>query len=267
MNRKPAVAGQFYPKTKAEIEKLMAEFADPAAQAEKALGVISPHAGYIYSGKGAGLLFSRVEVTATVIVLCPNHRGLGEDAAIMSEGVWHMPTGDVSLDDKLAKKIKKHCPLVKEDHLAHAQEHSLEVQVPFLQRRRPDFKLVPISLSRLTVDECRLLGEAMATAITESKQETLVVASSDMTHFESAASAKKKDDLALERILELDPAGLYETVRQHRISMCGFIPATAMLFAANKLGATKARLVDYRNSGEVTGDPSDVVAYASVIVQ
>jgi len=267
MIRKPAVAGQFYPRARAELEKMVASFMEPAADREKALGVIAPHAGYIYSGKGAGIVYSRVEVPATVVVLCPNHRGLGEDVAIMSEGSWQMPTEEVALDAKLAGRIKKLCHLVKEDHWAHSQEHSLEVQLPFLQQARPGFKLVPISLSRVSLSECRELGEAMAAAITESRSPALVVASSDMTHFQSAETAKQKDELALQCVRELNPEGLFETVLKHKISMCGFIPATVMLYAAKKLGATSAQVVDYRNSGDVTGDYGDVVAYASVIVK
>jgi len=267
MIRKPAVAGQFYPRARAELEKMVASFMEPAAEREKALGVIAPHAGYIYSGKGAGIVYSRVEVPATVVVLCPNHRGLGEDVAIMSEGAWQMPAGEVALDAKLAGRIKKLCHLVKEDHWAHSQEHSLEVQVPFLRHVRPDFKLVPISLSRVNLNECRDLGGAIAGAIAESKAPVLIVASSDMTHFEDAEAARKQDELALARVEKLDPEGLFETVVKHRISMCGFIPATVMLFAAKKLGAASAQVIDYRNSGDVTGDYGDVVAYASVIVK
>ncbi|OGP56949.1 MAG: AmmeMemoRadiSam system protein B [Deltaproteobacteria bacterium RBG_13_61_14] len=247
--------------------QMVASFMEPAADREKALGIIAPHAGYIYSGKGAGIVYSRVEVPATVVVLCPNHRGLGEDVAIMSEGSWQMPTGEVALDAKLASRIKKLCHLVKEDHWAHSQEHSLEVQLPFLQQVRPGFKLVPISLSRVSLSECRELGEAMAAAITESRSPALVVASSDMTHFQSAETAKQKDELALQCVRELNPEALFETVLKHKISMCGFIPATVMLYAAKKLGATSAQVVDYRNSGDVTGDYGDVVAYAAVIVK
>ncbi len=267
MIRKPAVAGQFYPRHRDEIEKMLDGLVDPGAGKEKALGVIVPHAGWVYSGKGAGMVYSRVEITPTVVVMCPNHRGLGEDIAIMSEGAWHLPTGETALDGKLAGKIKRACLLVKEDHLAHSQEHSLEVQVPFLQHFRPDFKLVPISLGRVNLAECRELGLALAAAIAESKSPTLIVASSDMTHFEPAEAAKKMDALALARVEKLDPEGLFDTVVKNRISMCGFIPATIMLFAAKKLGATSARVVDYRNSGDVTGDHEDVVAYAAVIVK
>jgi hypothetical protein len=267
MIRKPAVAGQFYPRHRDEIEKMLEGLVEPGAGKEKALGVIVPHAGWVYSGKGAGMVYSRVEITPTVVVMCPNHRGLGEDIAIMSEGAWQLPTGETALDGKLAGKIKRACLLVKEDHLAHSQEHSLEVQLPFLQHFRPDFKLVPISLGRVNLAECRELGLALAAAIAESKSPTLIVASSDMTHFEPAEAAKKLDEPALNRVEKLDPEGLFDTVVKNRISMCGFIPATIMLFAAIKLGATSARVVDYRNSGDVTGDHEDVVAYASVIVK
>ncbi len=267
MIRKPAVAGAFYPGTKREIENMVQCFVEDDREKESALGVISPHAGYIYSGKGAGILYSRVEIPGDVIIMCPNHRGSGADVAIMSDGTWEMPTGNVEINSDLAGMIRERSDLVKEDDRAHSAEHSLEVQIPFIQHFRPEFRLVPICLSRVSRDECEQIGEAMAEAIQAYGSKVLVVASSDMTHFESAKEAKRKDDLALKEINALNPKGLYDTVIKHRISMCGFIPASVMLFSALKLGAREAAVVDYRNSGDVTGDYSDVVAYASVIVK
>jgi AmmeMemoRadiSam system protein B len=267
MIRKPAVAGAFYPGTRREIEDMVRSFVEDGQEKESAFGVISPHAGYIYSGKGAGILYSRVEIPPDVIIMCPNHRGYGADVAIMSDGTWEMPTGNVELNSELAGMIMARSDLVEDDASAHSAEHSLEVQIPFIQHFRPDFRLVPICLSRVSRDECEQIGDAIADAIQAYGRKVLVVASSDMTHFESAKEAKKKDDLALKEIKALNPKGLYDTVIKNRISMCGFIPAAIMLFAALKLGARKAEVVDYRNSGDVTGDYSDVVAYASVIVK
>jgi AmmeMemoRadiSam system protein B len=159
------------------------------------------------------------------------------------------------------------CGFLRDDERAHAQEHSLEVHLPMVQSVRPDFRLTPISLSRLSYRECEELGEALAAAVKDYGREVLVIASSDMTHFESAAAAKKKDDLALQRLLALDARGLYEVVLKERISMCGFIPATVMVIYALACGAKEAALVDYRHSGAVTGDFSEVVAYASVMVK
>lgn len=265
--RRPAVAGQFYPGSVREIKAQVERLTDHDAKKEKVIGAMGPHAGWIYSGRGAGLLYSRIEVPETVVVMCPNHRGLGADAAIMAEGSWDMPTGEVMIESDLAGAIMERCAFVKDDPRAHAAEHSLEVHVPLLQHFRPDFKLVPISLSRVSYEECEELGRAIAGAAESFGKDVLVVASSDMTHFESAEAAKKKDSLALERMTALDPEGLYNTVMKNRISMCGVIPATIMLVYALARGAAAAEVIDYRNSGDVTGDYSDVVAYAAVIVK
>jgi len=265
--RRPAVAGQFYPGSAREIERQIAELVDEGVAKDKVLAAMAPHAGWMYSGRGAGILYSRIEVPETVVVMCPNHRGVGEDAAIMREGVWELPVGDVELEPELARMIAERSRLVMDDEMAHLQEHSLEVHLPLIRRFRPGFKLVPISLGRLSFPECEELGKAIAGAAEEFGREVLVIASSDMTHFESAEAAKKKDMLAIDRMLELDARGLYDVVTKNRISMCGVIPATAMLIYAGERGAKIAELVDYRNSGDVTGDYSDVVAYASVTVK
>ncbi len=267
MTRRPAVAGQFYPGSKEEILSQLERFVEKGAKKEKAIGIMSPHAGWMFSGKGAGIAMSRVEIPRTVVVLCPNHRGRGADMAVMAEGTWELPSGDVEIETGLAKMLLDKCPSLEDDPNAHAAEHSLEVQLPFIQYFRPDFKLVPVSLGRVGYDDCQELGTALAEAVDMYGDEVLVVASTDMTHFESSESAKKKDDQALERVLALDPEGLFNTVVKNRISMCGFLPVTAMLAYANKRGAKEAELVDYRNSGDATGDYGSVVAYASVIVK
>jgi len=265
--RRPAVAGSFYPGSEGEIAAMLATLVDEGAPREQVIGAMSPHAGWIYSGRGAGLLFSRIEIPPTVVVLGPNHRGAGADVAIMAEGSWELPGGEVRLDTELARRILDRCGFMEDDPRAHAGEHSLEVQLPFLRRFRPDFRLVPIALGRVSYEQCEELGAALAAAVADFGGETLVVASSDMTHFESAEAAKKKDQLALDRMLALDPAGLYRTVTKNRITMCGFIPATVMLVYARARGATSAKLLDYRNSGDVTGDRREVVAYAAVTVK
>jgi len=265
--RRPAVAGAFYPGEREKLREMLNEMIDRGAAKSKALGVISPHAGYIYSGRAAGIIFSRVEIPEDVLVLGPNHRGAGAEVAIESEGVWLTPLGEVKLNSELAGMIASGAGLVAEDENAHRHEHSLEVQVPFLQYLRPDFKLVPICISRLSYPECEELGKAIAAAIRQWAKPVLIVASSDMSHYLSAELAKNKDKLALDKVLELDPKGLYNTVLEKDISMCGFIPAAVMLVAAKELGARSAEMVDYRNSGEVSGDFSEVVAYAAVVVR
>jgi AmmeMemoRadiSam system protein B len=265
--RRPAVAGQFYPGTAGAIQEMIKDLVDEGAPKDRVIGAMAPHAGWIYSGRGAGLVYSRIEIPETVVVLCPNHRGMGAEAAIMADGVWELPTGEVELAPALAKEIMDRCSLVTDDERAHAAEHSLEVQLPLIRHFRPDFRLAPVSLGRVSYSECEELGKAIASAVEAFGKDVLVVASSDMTHFESAQDAKEKDDLALERMVALDPEGLYNTVMKNRISMCGVIPATVMLVYALARGASQAEVIDYRNSGEVTGDYRDVVAYASVIVK
>jgi hypothetical protein len=266
MNRMPAVAGQFYPGTASGLSRTLKELTRDVPEKLAAIAVVSPHAGYVYSGAVAGELFSSVRVPSRAVVFCPNHTGVGADAAIMSRGAWRMPWGDVPVEEGLADRMKAACPLLREDDSAHIGEHSLEVQLPFLQRFRPDVRIVPIALGRLSLDECRTLGEATADAVTGDPEPPLLVASSDMSHYVPDAVARKKDRLAIDRILALDPEGLYRTVRAERISMCGVIPVTVVLFAALRLGATSARLVKYATSGEVSRDFDQVVGYAGLAV-
>ena len=173
MKRRPAVAGQFYPGSKAEIDRMLSRLVDTDAPREKVLGVMSPHAGWAYSGRGAGMLFSRVEIPGTVVALCPNHRGAGADVAVMAEGSWEMPDGEVPLDADLATAIMARCDFMKDDQRAHAAEHSLEVLLPFIRRFRPDFRLVPVSLSRVSYGECEDLAEAIASAVEETSADAL----------------------------------------------------------------------------------------------
>ena len=265
--RKPAVAGTFYPGRKDELLIMLKEMMEPGQEKKPALGVMAPHAGYIYSGRGAGIVFSRVNVPDDVVVLGVNHRGLGADVAIISQGTWLTPLGEVKINTELARMIKAGSELVSEDETAHRSEHSLEVQIPFLQLARPGFSLVPLCLSRMSIEQCEELGKALAAAVKKWGKPVLLVASSDMSHYIAAEEAKKKDNLALEKILKLDPRGLYQTVFENDISMCGVIPVAVMLVAAKEMGAQSAELVDYRNSGDVTGDYREVVAYAAVMVR
>jgi len=266
MVRQPAVAGQFYTddgkKLRAELEALI----PTAAAREKVVGIVAPHAGYMYSGAVAGYLYGRIEISPTVIVLGPNHHGFGARAALYPDGEWLTPLGTVSIDTRLAGLIMEHSPLVEEDSTAHHYEHSLEVQVPFLQFMRPDVTIVPLCLGFGDFAGCRSLGKGIAQAIREYGEDILIVASSDMTHYESAAAARAKDDLAIREVLSLNPEGLLKVCRSEGITMCGVVPATVMLVAALELGATKAELVRYATSGDITGDNRQVVAYAAFTV-
>lgn len=263
--REPAVAGSFYgaraAALAAEVDRLLG--AGEVAARSAALGLMLPHAGHVYSGAVAGAVVGRVALPPKVILLGPNHTGLGAEIALWPGGAWRSPLGEVPVDAALTAALAGG-PGVSLDTRAHRREHALEVQVPFLQRARPDVSLAALTLSHLPYAACEALGEAVARAARADG--ALVIASSDMSHYLPAARARELDGRALDRVLALDPRGLHEVVERERITMCGVIPATVMLVAARALGATRAELVRYAHSGEVTGDDRAVVGYAGVIV-
>ncbi|NOZ69132.1 MAG: AmmeMemoRadiSam system protein B [Deferribacteres bacterium] len=267
MKRQPAVAGQFYPSSPAKLSEQVSNYVRTDAEKESAIGIVSPHAGLVYSGRVAGAVFSRIRFPHTFILIGPNHTGLGSPVSIMSEGVWEIPTGELAIDGWVADSIKDCCSIVTEDSYAHAMEHSLEVQLPFIAHFSSDVKIVPITMMTDSLEACRLIGGAMADVIKNTDYPVTIVASSDMSHYVSDSVAREKDGKAIERIEALDPEGLFVTVKNERISMCGAMPVTAMLFAAEKLGAREARLVKYMTSGEVSGDYDYVVGYAGMIVK
>ncbi|MEW6219644.1 MAG: AmmeMemoRadiSam system protein B [Thermodesulfobacteriota bacterium] len=268
MRRMPAVAHRFYPgepeALRRQVEELTA--VPPGTKKTAACAVIAPHAGYMFSGRVAGEAFAQVDIPATVLILGPNHHGLGAPVAVMAEGSWEMPLGIVPLDRELAAAILAASPLAVADPAAHQREHSLEVQVPFLQLLQPDLAITPVALGHLPFSACRELGLALAAALKAVTRPVLMVASTDMSHYEPRSLASRMDHRALERVLSLDPEGLYRTVIGERISMCGIIPTTVVLVAARELGATRAVLVRYTDSGETTGDTTQVVGYASLIL-
>jgi MEMO1 family protein len=268
--RHPAVAGRFYPgdpddlRAEALVYLSQASFANQVPV--RALGCIAPHAGYMYSGHVAGAVFARVEVPRRCIVMCPNHTGMGRALAIMSEGAWQTPLGEVHIDAELAGALKRRFPALQEDSAAHRAEHAAEVELPFLLLRQPKVRFVPIALGTSQFEVLEQLGKALADVIAAQNDPVLIVASSDMNHYESDAVTRVKDHRAIERILSLDPRGLFDVVTQQDISMCGFGPAVAMLTAARQLGAKSAELVKYATSGDISGDRDMVVGYAGVVV-
>ncbi len=266
MIREPAVAGQFYPGSKSSLEMQVKKYLSTGAIPQRAIGVIAPHAGYIYSGKTAGLVYAATVIPETCIVLSPNHTGEGAAAALMDRGSWRIPTGEVPIDEDLATALKEHCGDVRVDATAHLFEHSLEVQLPFLLARQPKLTFVPLTLQHLRYEVCEKIGMAIATTIRAAKKDILIVASSDMNHYESEDITRKKDTLAIDKVLALDPKGLLMTCAEHRITMCGVIPAAIMLIAARELGATKAELVSHTTSGDTSGDYQSVVGYAGIRV-
>ncbi|NQT95080.1 MAG: AmmeMemoRadiSam system protein B [Candidatus Omnitrophica bacterium] len=267
MKREPAVCGQFYPATERLLREQIESMVDKDAVREKVLGVVSPHAGYIYSGPVAGSLFSHIEITDTVVILGPNHTGLGSTFSLYEKGSWTTPLGEVKIDEKLAADIKERCELIEGDEAAHSHEHSLEVQIPFMQYFKPDFKIVPIVVSNASHESYEMVGNAIAGAIKKSRRQVLIVASSDMTHYEPYELAKAKDKIAIDAILKLDEKQLLDNISKHDITMCGYIPTTIMLIASKALGAKSAKLIKYQTSGDISGDYSAVVGYAGVIVQ
>ncbi|HEY7099567.1 MAG TPA: AmmeMemoRadiSam system protein B [Terriglobales bacterium] len=264
--RTPAVAGRFYPDDPHVLEMAVRSFVTPPQERLSALGCVVPHAGYIYSGEVAGAVFARIEVPQRCIVLCPNHTGIGYPLAIMSKGTWTTPLGNTEIDSELADALKKGFSELHEDSSAHQGEHAIEVQLPFLRVVRPDSRFVPIAIGTRRLDILESLGESIAQAIADQEEHVLIIASSDMNHYESDAVTRVKDQKAIDCMLARDPQSLFEVVNREEISMCGFGPTVSMITAANRLGATVAELVRYATSGDVSGDRDMVVGYAGVVV-
>jgi AmmeMemoRadiSam system protein B len=266
--REAAVAGQFYPSSRTELLREVQGFLDKGGKGQrvKALGIIAPHAGYVYSGAVAGAVYAHVEIPRRVIVLCPNHTGLGEPLSITSTGGFRTPLGEAQIDSPLAEALKAGFPLLREDAAAQIREHAVEVQLPFLQAVRNDLTFVPITVGTGQFEVLTALGVVLAKVIAECGEPVLMVASSDMNHYEDDAETRVKDALAIEQVLALQPKGLFQTVQAQRISMCGYGPAVAMLTAALRLGASSAELVKYATSGDVSGDREHVVGYAGIAV-
>ncbi len=267
MNRLPAVAGRFYPADPKELGHQVDGFAAVDAAKQSALGCVVPHAGYMYSGHVAGAVYASLEIPARCILLGPRHFPRGESMAILSEGSWQTPLGAAAIDSVLAGELVHACPRLREDAVAHEREHSLEVQLPFLQRMAGDFRFVPIVLGIDRYPLLEELGHAVARVVKAHTETILVIGSSDMNHYESDAVTRVKDNRAIERILALDPRGLYDTVRSEGITMCGYAATVAMLVATIELGAKEANLIRYATSGDITGDFDSVVGYAGITIR
>jgi len=264
--RMPAVAGRFYPATPEALHRELERCHDRSAHPAPALAVIAPHAGYVFSGAIAGKTFAQVTVPRIAIVLCPNHTGLGSPRALWPEGAWRVPGGDLPVDDELAERLRLRAGL-DADATAHHREHAVEVHLPFLRRANPDVRIVPVCLGGLSPRACLSLGDALAEVVSERLGEVLLVASTDMSHFCSAEQARTLDRMALDHVEALDAEGLYQTVTEHEISMCGMIPTAVVLAATRALGAQSARLVRYGHPGEASGDLERVVGYAGLVIE
>ena len=268
MIRLPAVAGRFYPADAGELTRQIETLigSTPPGEKLRARACLVPHAGYMYSGHVAGAVYGKLELPRRFIILGPRHYPQGEPLAIISQGAWQTPLGHAQMDSALAARLKHACPLLREDSIAHHAEHSLEVQLPFLQRLAGEFHFVPIALGTDRFPALEELGRAIAEVVAEQTEDVLVVASSDMNHYESDAVTRVKDRKAIDQMLALDPRGLYDAVRREGITMCGYGPAVTMLAAARQLGATRAELVRYATSSDVSGDHDEVVGYAGIVV-
>jgi AmmeMemoRadiSam system protein B len=269
MVRRAAWGDRFYPAEPAvlsrEIESCLS-LQPPPEKIPNPIACVAPHAAIMYSGAIAGAVYARVEMPERFIILCPNHTGRGTPLSILREGKWQMPFGDVPIDSALADALVSRCHLLCDDAQAHAHEHSLEVQLPFLQKLRPSLRMVPIAVGTEAYEALELLGHAMAEAIRDTRQKVLMIASSDMNHFESDERTRIKDRRAIDQVLALDPRGLYDTVRREHITMCGYCPTVATLIAARELGARRAELVRYGTSADVSGDYQRVVGYAGMVI-
>jgi AmmeMemoRadiSam system protein B len=264
--REPVVAGQFYPGTRAGLEKALCALTE-SGKAEAVIGAMAPHAGYVYSGGVAGKVFSRIKKRALFVIIGPNHTGAGEPFSVFSEGEWGTPLGSVSIDEEFTECLLGKSALFKRDRTAHDHEHSIEVHVPFLQYLMGGFKIAPVIIGSSDIAKLKKAGSEIADTVKALKKDAVIIASSDMTHYEPQTTAEKKDKEALSAVLGLDEDGLAEKVAAMDISMCGAAPVIITLAAAKCLGAKSAELVDYKTSGDVSGDYSSVVGYGGVIIK
>jgi len=275
--RRPSVAGAFYEgKTeslKTQIEGCFLHDFGPKeipkvaeAGPRKILGLVCPHAGYMFSGPVAANAYYRLALDGkpkVAVIFGPNHTGHGSPLATMTEGIWRTPLGDVDIDDETANRIVHEARIVDIDESAHRFEHSIEVQLPFLQYLYgTDFKLVPICFLMQDLPSAREIGQAVAKALID--KNAVIIASSDMTHYEPQETAAKKDKLALEAVESMDENRFYSIIEKYNISACGYGPIVAAITAAKSLGAKEAKTLCYKTSGDIIGDYSGVVGYAAV---
>ncbi|MDR4504273.1 MAG: AmmeMemoRadiSam system protein B [Candidatus Scalindua sp.] len=265
--RLPVVSGSFYPADKAALIEELRRHLDEKAVRKRVLGLISPHAGYTYSGRVMGSLFSGIEVPDTVVILAPNHTGAGAPFSIWPEGYWSTPLGEVPTDEELVQEITASCNLVKINREAHIREHSAEVILPFLQYMNPRVKIAVVVIRSGRYEDLQVFGKSIGTVLMKIRKNALVIASSDMTHYENQQSANRKDMLAISEILALREADLYRVVQENNITMCGIDPVISMLICSKERAATKAELIRYETSGVVSGDYDHVVGYAGIVVK
>lgn len=278
MIRKPAVAGYFYESDKDSLKERIkwcyrtdlgpGRTPDKTGDKRSIKGLIAPHAGYVYSGPVAAhsyLELAEDGLPETVVILCPNHTGMGSGLSIMTEGSWLTPLGEVEIDTKFAEQLAQDYPLLDDDPSAHIKEHSCEVQLPFIQEISPDFKLVPICMMMQDLLTSQELGQAIAETTLKLDKDIVVIASTDFTHYQPHQVAEAQDRKVLDYIKSLDEEGMVRAISQNNVTMCGYGPVTATMVASKKMGATEAQILKYATSGDTSGDYSSVVGYASAV--
>lgn len=269
MLRLPAVSGRFYPGNPVELASTVRRMSAPrnsaASERISATACLVPHAGYMYSGAVAGEVFGHIALPKKILILGVRHFPRGESVAILSSGAWRTPLGDAPIDADLAMALRDACPLLREDAVAHSQEHSLEVQIPFLQVLAPGFSFVPMALGTVRFEDLVRVGEGVARVLMAMQEHVLLLATSDLNHYEDDAPTRVKDAKAVEKLLKLDARGLFDVCRTEKISMCGLGPAVATITALRAMGVTGGKLVRYATSADVSGDTSSVVGYAGIV--
>lgn len=266
MIHKAAFAGSFYPGEAPELRRQLASAIPPRHRKRKALAVMLPHAGYRYCGHIIGKTLAGLVLPRRFVLLCPNHTGRGAPLSLQSLGRWQTPLGEVEIDRPLARAIKHHCLNVQDSPEALRLEHSVEVQLPFLQYFLDEFSFVPLAVGTSRLQSLLQLGRGLAAVLEEAEEPVMLIATSDLNHFEPAEVGRRKDKAALRLICDMDCQGLYREVRERPISMCGYGPVIATMHACSLLEAQGAEVVDYAQSSDVTGEFSSVVGYAGVVI-
>lgn len=280
MIRKPVVSGVFYSKysddLKEDIERCFKHDLGPGelpngdSSKDNIIGLVTPHAGYMYSGHVAAHSYYELisnGIPKTVIILSPNHTGLGSPISIMGDGVWSTPLGDVEIDSDFTTELLKRTDVLVDDASAHLKEHSIEVHLPFLQYFSNDFKIVPIVMWMQDLDSSKELSEAIYDTIVSLNKSVVIIASTDLTHYMPRDIAKSQDDLVIEAILNLDEEAMINRIEEHNITMCGYGPVATMILVSKKLGVETGKLLKYSNSGDISGDHDSVVGYASIVLK
>ncbi len=266
-SREPAVAGMFYPAQPRRIEQTLSEWLTSSSPSRETWGAaLVPHAGWVYSGHIAAQVLSRIEMPATIVVLCPKHHAGGAECAVAPWSRWQFPGGSVEVDVALSKQLADEVPGLQLDDLPHRQEHAIEVQLPLLARLAPKSRIVGITIGRVGFHQCQTVAAGIASLLKDRLSEILWVISSDMNHFATDAENRRLDELALETLDQLDPEALYAVCHRHGISMCGLLPAVIVLSVLGQLGALhESRRVAYTTSAAISGDRQRVVGYAGML--